>query len=189
MALRTSNVRPLTIVLIGVVFAFGCNSDSPPDDSRKISPDSSRQNDSLTQTLASRYLRYSYQGASLRSTHPLNDSLFALKTGGGSGGPVILVDTFFVEPAAMSHQDSLRLVRVEVPHAAQVSKSWKLSDIRSSRTFAIRIQNRKIFQSPRLVGWPALERHIRRVEPDSGAVIVKRLQKQWTNLTERGSAL
>ena len=179
----------LLIVALPLALTTGCEGEpdqEPPDretPETDLAADSLARADSVARALTAQYLGYSYQGASLRSTHPLNDSLFALKAGAGAGGPVVLVDTFSIEDDAVAHRDSVRIVRVDVPHALQVSKTWQLSAPSATRPFTVRIRNDKVQQAPRLVGWPALQRHIRRVEPDSGDAIVERLRTQWANTT------
>lgn len=154
-----------------------------------IPTDTSARADSLVQHLVSRYLSYAYQGATLRSTHPLNDSLFALKAGKGTGGPVMLVDTFYVDATSISHDDSIHTVRVEAPHALTVSKVWGTSNPRTGHTVTIQIQDNKVARAPRIVGWPALRAHVLKVESDSGEAIVNRLRQQWTNLTGQPPAV
>ena len=188
-SLFRSAIAGLLIVALPLVLANGCggNPDQPPSERGTSktgdSPDSLSQADSLARALASRYLGYSYQGASLRSTHPLNDSLFALTAGSSADGPVVLVDTFSLAPGAVTNRDSAQAVRAEVPHARQISKAWRLSAPSATRPFTVRIRNGEVTQAPRLVGWPALQRHIRRVEPDSGDAIVERLRTEWANTT------
>lgn len=163
----------------------GCGGESP--EKEKAPPtsqaDSTARPDSLARRLAARYLRLSYKGVSLRSTHPLNDSLLALRGGTPAGGPVLLVDTFYVQSELAARTDSSRTVRVRVPTALTVSRTWRTSNPQTGTTVAVRVQDTTVTRAPRLVGWPALRTHLRRVEPDSGAAIAERLHKRWTALT------
>jgi hypothetical protein len=191
---RTPIVGFLLIVL-PLLLTPGCGNESgegPPERDTLTTngpADSMAAVGGAARTLAARYLGYSYQGASLRSTHPLNDSLFALRTGEGTGSPVVLIDTFRIASSAVTHRDSGHVVQVEVPHAMQVSKTWHLSDAAALRPFTVHIRNDSVTQAPRLVGWPALQRHIRRVEPDSGDAIVERLHTEWADTTGAGPAV
>jgi hypothetical protein len=178
-----SSIAGLLLVVLPLILASGCGENPDKNLSERDTSETEGSPDSLARALASRYLGYSYQGASLRSTHPLNDSLFALKPGASADGPVVLVDTFSFAPDAVTHQDSVQVVRIDVPHARQVSKTWRLLDLSATRSFTVRIRNGKVTQAPRLVGWSALQRHIQRVEPDSGDAIVERLRTEWANAT------
>lgn len=196
MGVYRSSVPLSTLALfslfLSAVLVVGCSNEDDPDEDRdttavapppSIPADSSAQADALTRRLAARFLRYSYQGASLRSTHPLNDSLNALTAGMGPGGPVTLVDTFSIDSASVAHAGSTHTVQVRVPHALTVTKVWKTSNPQSNHSFTIRIVNDKVAKAPRIVGWPALRAHVRRVEPDEGEAIVERLRTRWADLT------
>lgn len=169
----------------------GSSNEDPKDDAAEdidlvapIPTDTSARADSLVQHLVVRYLSYAYQGASLRSGHPLNDSLFALKAEKGAGGPVLLVDTFDVRGHSISPEDSSHTVQVHAPHALRISNVWTSSNPEMGHAFTVRIEDRKIAGAPRIVGWPALRDHILRVEPDSGEAIVTRLEERWTDLID-----
>lgn len=176
-------LTPIVIfsLLLSAPLLVGCGNGSDNDDG----PDApNKPSASEARHLASRYLTLSYKGASLRSTHPLNDSLLALRAGRGGGGPVVLVDTFTVEPDSLSPADSAHTVRVHVPHALTVSKVWETSTPQTEQTFTLRIHDGEIAGAPRIVGWPALRRHILRVESGNGEAIVERLRTRWAKATE-----
>lgn len=191
--------RSLGILLCVLLPVVGCegtndggNTGTPNEekaddvDLRNPTPtDASTRADSLVQQLTARYLSYAYRGASLRSAHPLNDSLFALRAGKKVGGPVMLVDTFYVQSESISHQDSTHTVRVRAPTALTVTKVWDASNPRIEHSFLVRIEGNKIAKAPRIVGWSALRAHILQVEAESGKDVVKRLEEQWTDLTEK----
>ncbi|MFB6273686.1 MAG: hypothetical protein ABEL51_12405 [Salinibacter sp.] len=171
-------------VLFAVLLLSGCGGEDPNKKSLVSQADTTARSDSLAHRLAARYLRLSYKGASLRSTHPLNDSLLALRGGRPAGGPVLLVDTFYVQPELAARTDSSRTVRVRVPTALTVSRTWRTSNPQTGTTVTVRVQDTTVTRAPRLVGWPALRTHLRRVEPDSGTAIAERLHKRWTALTK-----
>jgi hypothetical protein len=177
-----------TSLLLLAVLIVGCgeNGNDGPSDPKNNAEANAASVDSLAHDLAARYLRLSYSGASLRSTHPLNDSLQALTSGKVAGGPVTLVDTFHVDPASIERSDSSRTVPVQVPAALTVSKVWKTSDPRTETTLMVQTNGKTISQAPRLVGWIALRDHILRVESDSGEAIARRLQDRWAEVTEKG---
>lgn len=173
-------------LLFSTVLLVGCgenNNDgtSDPDTNEEANAASI---DSLARRLAVQYLRLSYSGASLRSTHPLHDSLRTLTRGKVAGGPVTLVDTFHVDPASIEGTDSSRTVRVQVPAALTVSRVWEASNPRTETTLTIRTNGKTVSKAPRLVGWSALRDHILRVEPDRGDAIASRLRERWAASTE-----
>lgn len=141
--------------------------------------------DSVARRLAARYLRLSYRGASLRSTHPLNDSLQALTSGKVAGGPVTLVDTFHVDNISIKESDSSYAIRVRVPAALTVSRVWETSDPRTETTVTVESDSETISGAPRIVGWTALRDHVLRVEPDSGEAVAGRLRDRWAEVIGR----
>lgn len=177
----------LLTLLVSAPWLAGCGNESGgdgrPPDTLAVGQDAPSV--SGARQLTNRYLALSYKGASLRSTHPLNDSLLAVRAGRGGGGPVVLVDTFKVELDVISRADSGYTVQVHVPHALTVSKVWETSTPQTDQTFSLRINDREVSKAPRIVGWPALRRHILRVEPTAGEDIIERLQSRWATVTEK----
>lgn len=136
------------------------------------------------QTLTQRFLEYSYRGAMLSSTHPLNDSLQALTSYSGLGSEVMLVDTFSVD-SVRAHSDSGFVAEVRFPRALMVSSEWQTSNPAVNVQRTLRIQSLKVASAPRIVGWAALREHIRDVRPDQAQATTQRIQKQFKQLRER----
>jgi hypothetical protein len=159
----------------------GCEeSDAPPPPDPADSTSASSVHPEI-QTLAQRFLRYSYRGAMLSSSHPLNDSLQAFTSYSGLGSEVMLVDTFSVE-SVRSRNDSVFVAQVRFPHALMISSDWQASDPAVDVQRSLQIQSSMVTSAPRTVGWPALRAHILDIRPEKGQATVQRIQERFEQL-------
>lgn len=188
--LMTSPQRPLRqshaafcALTCAALLLAGCGEDLPDDGSEPADSTSTAFVPTEVQTLTQRFLEYSYRGAMLSSTHPLNDSLQALTSYSGLGSEVMLVDTFSVD-SIRAHGDSMFVAEVRFPQALTVSSEWQTSNPAVNVQRTLRIQALKVASAPRIVGWTALQDHIRNVRPENAQETVQRLRKRFEQLKE-----
>lgn len=168
------------VTVMAVLVLSGCGSDSTEETGDN--PTAGART-SEARSMAGRFLRYSYEGAILSSTHPLNDSISALVRHPAPGKYVTLVDTFVVESAEVT-SDTTAMVSATFPHAIKVSSDWRTKEPQVDAQRTLRLGPDRILEGPRIVGWKALEAHILEVVSDSGDAVVKRIQNRFRRVTE-----
>jgi len=140
--------------------------------------DRSLDRDLSPRTLATRYLWYAYQGALLRSDHPLNDSLALLMAGEVGGRALTVIDTFHVE-SVQTTGDSAHTVRVRFPRSVDVqSVTWTTSAPTVDAQQSVRIRQNHIHTGPHVVGWPAFQRHLQGVAPAAADSVLPRMREK-----------
>lgn len=183
LALSDRSPRLWTVcVFIGLLFLAGCQSCSTDEQSPSPPPDAvttrPAPETSGPHALASRFMHYAYQGAMLRSDHPLNDSLSALLEHPIGGQEVTVIDTFHVQSADEVGDDQYT-VQVQVPHAVTIKAvSWDTSSPVENESFELRTSKTKIRKAPHVVGWPAFQRHIRNVAPEDAETILSEVSSK-----------
>jgi hypothetical protein len=176
------------LALLLLLTLTGCQSDSSEDDTETDAPGTPPQAVSPRPTtpapdldpraLASRYMRYAYQGALLRSDHPLNDSLAVLMSTPVGGQALTVIDTFEIASVEQVG-DAEHTVQVQAPHAVRIkSVTWDTAPPVTNQSFTLRTSDGRLTDAPHVVGWPAFQRHIRSVAPDEAEAIIERMASE-----------
>lgn len=183
---RTSQARSLAaaLAIATALFLSGCGDGETHAPNRDTTAVAKAQ---PARSMARRFLRYSYEGAHLSSTHPLSDSVAALIQHPAPGEYVILVDTFSVGTASV-RSDSVSVVSVTFPRALKVSLDWRTTDPEVDAERTLRVGPNRILEAPRIVGWPALRAHIVDVVADSGAAVATRIEERFRELAKAPGA-
>lgn len=180
---RTRQSRSLAVALAitTALFLAGCgNGDTDPPNQDTTAVATAQP----AQSMARRFLRYSYEGATLSSTHALSDSVAELIRHPAPGEYVTLVDTFSVGTATV-RTDSVIAVSVTFPRALKVSLDWRTTDPEVEAERTLRVGPNRILEAPRIVGWPALRAHIVDVVADSGAAVANRIEERFRELAKK----
>lgn len=180
---RTASLLgPAVFVALGLALSGCGNGDSGVEAKDTTAVGENR----AARTLAHRFLRYSYEGAILRSTHPLNDSVAALVNHPAPGRYLTLVDTFSIGTTGVE-SDSVSTVSVTFPHAIKVSSDWRTTEPEVGAQRTLRVGRERILEGPGIVGWRALKAHILDVVPDSGDAVAARIEERFRQLAETPS--
>lgn len=167
-----------TVLLVGLLLLAGCQScDAPEEDESAplVAPTERGIGEQLDpRALATRYLRYAYEGALLSSDHPLNDSLSALAASPIGGRGLTVIDTFSVE-SVQTVEDSGHVVEIQFPRSVRIqSVTWETSAPTIDERHSLRVYENKVHEAPHVVGWPAFQRHLRDVAPEAADSVLER---------------